>query len=236
MAYTFLEDTWEVVELPGLDGEEIRHPRIQCDLCGEGISEEWARRTGQCGACTKGFNQVGDNLERIYTVGVYFSQTQDHVLTNELQPPKDGEHAEKKARMLQWGIENLDELDEADLLVPPPSGSDPEDNHMAVTGELLSEYVGIPFRDIAHGDYDPQTDMDTAVERIENLEDEVEVQEDLGNIGTVVVIDDIVTTCSTLSDTARALREAGADRVVGLGATRSMDFEGLVRAELMEET
>lgn len=233
--YTRIEDAWEDVELPGMEGEIIGKPRIQCELCGEGISAVWARRTGQCGACTKGFNQVGDDLERIYTVGVYCPETDDHELTNELRPPKDGTYAEKKARMLQWGIENFDELDRADLLVPPPSGTDPEDNHMADTGELLSEYVDIPFGDIAKGEYEPQTDMETGVERMENVEGEIDVEEDLSNIGTVIVIDDIVTTCSTLSDTARALLEAGVGQVIGLGATRSMNFEGLVRAELMEE-
>lgn len=226
---------WEEVELPELDGEAILHPTFQCELCGEAISRKWADITGKCGNCVKGNNQVGRYIDRIYTVGVFISDTRDHPLTSELRPPKDGTYADKKARILQWGIENLDELDQVELMVPPPSASDPEGNHMVATGELLSDYVDIPFRNITRGDYPPQTEMETAEDRMENVDGEVKCIDDLSGVGTVLVIDDIVTTCSTQSDTARALLDAGADRVLGLGATRSIDFDGLIEAGLMEE-
>lgn len=82
-------------------------------------------------------------------------------------------------------------------------------------------------------DYQPQKELDQE-ERKENVRDKVGCDEDLSDISKAVVIDDIVTTCTTISDTARAIKEAGVDTVYGLGIARSVSFEGLVHAEALE--
>ena len=231
--YRYIRDAWEIVDIEGV-GDPVPHPERQCELCGAAISEKWSEITGKCSNCTRGINEVGDDLDRIYAVTIYFSEAEDHSLSNQLAPPKDGSFAKEKARILQWGIENLDELHEVDLLVPPPSGGEDEYNHMVDTGERLSRHVGIPFRDVTNGDYQPQKDMDSLSDRKENIQGEVTCAADLHHVDRVLVIDDIVTTGATLSDTARALLEAGAGEVQGLTVSRSMDFRGLEDAKAME--
>lgn len=230
-----IDSSWESIEVKEFEEESILQPKYQCELCGAAISEKWSDITGNCSNCTNEINEVGGYLDRIYAVTIYFSEADDHTTSEQLAPPKDGTYAKKKARMLQWGIENFDELNEVDLLVSPPSGEEGKYNHMVDTGERLSKFVDIPFRNVTDGDYDPQKEMEDAQSRKKNVRDEITCPANLQDTERVLIIDDIVATCTTLSDTARVLLESGVDKVEGLSASRSMDFRGLKDARAMEE-
>jgi predicted amidophosphoribosyltransferase len=140
------------------------------------------------------------------------------------------------AEILKWGLNNFDPLSDGEILVPPPSGSSDEYNHMVKIGEKLNQKVDLTLVDATYKseDYPPQKDMSSQEERKQNVRDKIECDKGLNGISTAVVIDDIVTTCTTISDTARVLHESGVDTVYGLGIGRSVSFEGLVHAEAME--
>ncbi|WP_327052309.1 ComF family protein [Halomicrococcus gelatinilyticus] len=235
--YSRIEDAWE--ELEDFEGAPVIHPKYQCRMCGEPIEESFTRTSGVCFYCNKGKNEVGEFVDRIFTVSIYFKQTvtSDHELSKEIRAAKEGENVDKMSDILGWGMGRFTSLTETDILVPPPSGSGEEYNHMAEIGKRLSNKVGVELADVTYKleDYSPQKDMDNQEDRKENVRGKVGCDKDLSDVSKAVVIDDIVTTCSTISDTARALKEAGVDTVYGLGIARTVSFEGLVHAEALEE-
>lgn len=234
--YSRIEDAWEKLE--GLDGAAVFHPKYQCRMCGEPIEESFTRTSGVCYYCNKGKNEVGEYVDRISTVSVYFKErvTSDHELSKEIRAAKSGENIDKMAEILQWGMERFPHLSDVNILVPPPSGSGDEYNHMAEIGEELSQRVGIKLADITYkiDDYSPQKEMENQEERKENVRGKVGCDKDLSDVSEAIVIDDIVTTYSTISDTARALKDAGVETVYGLGIARTVSFKGLVHAEALE--
>lgn len=234
--YSRVEDTWEV--LGDFDGAPVIHPKYQCRMCGEPIKESFTRTSGVCFNCNKNKNEVGEFVDRIFAVSIYFKKntTSDHGLSREIRAAKEGSSIDKMTEILEWGMERFSPLAGADILVPPPSGSSGEYNHMAEVGESLSEEVGMELSDETYKleDYPPQKDMAEEKDRKKNVRGKVGCDKDLSGVSKAVVIDDIVTTCSTVSDTARALKEAGVNTVFGLGIARTVDFEGLVYADALE--
>lgn len=234
--YNRIEDAWEKLE--GLDGAAVFHPKYQCRMCGEPIEESFTQTSEVCYYCNKGKNEVGEYVDRIFTVSIYFKErvTSDHELSKEVRAAKSGENINKMTGILEWGMGRFPSLSDANILVPPPSGSGDEYNHMAEIGKKLSEKVGVELADVTYKneDYFPQKEMDNQEERKENVRGKVGCDKDLSDVSKAVVIDDIVTTCSTISDTARALQDAGVETVYGLGVARTVSFKGLVHAEALE--
>ncbi|MFB6216126.1 MAG: phosphoribosyltransferase [Candidatus Aenigmatarchaeota archaeon] len=189
--------------------------------------------------CHEGINNIGEYIDRIYSVTYYCSEFADDSLTNVIQNEvKEGNYAEEMAEIIKWGIHNLDNLEEADYITPPPRGADDADiNHMKEIGKLVSSDVGIPLRDPLRKreSYTSQKEIDDAIERLENVKDNIESVESFEGSPTIVVIDDVATSTGTLKYSAKALLNSGASRVVGLAITRSEGIEDLVKAEVYRE-
>ncbi len=133
------------------------------------------------------------------------------------------------------GLEDFGNLSNCDILVPPPRGTkDAESNHMTKIGKVLSERVGIPLHEFLHKseEYDSQRSLTGAQERWVNVEGNIECIRDFRTSPFAVVIDDIVTTGATLENCARALKEAGASKVVGLAIARTEYIDDPVDAEV----
>lgn len=217
-------------------GDSVLHPIYQCKECGHSISPGFAKSTGVCGMCYEGQNNIGEYLERIYSVAIYCSDFTNHSLTKAIQGEvKQGEYADEMADILSWGIENLDNLNNADYLIPPPRGTDDADvNHMKIIGSKLNSKVGIPLRDSLRKSepYKSQKEIDDPEERLENVKDNIESVDTFGDETTAVVIDDVVTSTGTMKYSAKALLNSGASEVFGLTIGRSEGIEDLEEAEV----
>jgi len=129
--YYVIEENVEVIGK--FKGDPILHPKYQCSRCGHVISPGFAQTTGKCGYCYEGKNEIGEYLDRIYAVTFYASggAFEDHKFTNAIGKVKEGEFADEMSDILKWGVENFDNLGQADYIVPPPRGdSDADINHM----------------------------------------------------------------------------------------------------------
>lgn len=88
-------------------------------------------------------------------------------------------------------------------------------NQAQVLAEKLGELLGIPVCPRAlkrRKKTDPQKDL-TAAQRLKNLEEAFEVGELPAGVRTVILIDDIYTTGSTIEACTRVLKKAGISQV-----------------------
>jgi len=131
----------------------------------------------------------------------------------------------------QWVAEAMDDVRlrgrRFDILVPVPLHPARERergfNQAALLAELLSDRVGIPLRLILERARftSTQTAYDRS-ERLKNLRDAFRLRKKV-NVRDlrVLLIDDVLTTGSTLSECARVLKEAGAISVLAATAARA---------------
>lgn len=214
--------------------ESILHPKYQCNTCSNAISPFYAQKTGVCGFCQNGYNDF-KQLERILSVTIYTYNFDDHKITNAIDEVKEGKHAEEMVDILEWGMENLDDLMSYDMLVPPPRGTkDAASNHMENIGSLLNDRVNVPLRDLLRKseEYGSQRDIDGAPERWDNVDGKIECVQEFRASPSVIILDDIATTGATLENCAKALNESGASKVVGLTIARTEYIDDLVDAEV----
>lgn len=214
--------------------ENILHPRYQCNTCSHAISPFYAQKTGVCGLCQKDYNDL-KQLERIFSVTIYTYGFRDHEITNAIDEVKRGKYAEEMVDILEWGMENLDDLMNYDMLVTPPRGTnDAALNHMENIGGRLSERVNLPLRDLLRKseEYGSQRETDGAQERWDNVDKKIECIREFRTSPSVIVLDDIATTGATLENCAKALNESGASKVVGLTIARTEYIDDLVDAEV----
>lgn len=227
-------------------------PSFQCRNCGRAISEFYFSKTGKCASCIQGDNQT-EGLERIYTVTVYLpdEDRQDGEIvgdissfSNRIYEAKSGNHVSEMAGVLKYGIREFENLNTSDLIVYPPSGEGGA-NHMKDIANRLSKSVGIPAADITEKleDYPSQKSTSSEEERITNLQGKIGIstslpeQIDLDEVKRAVVVDDVVVTGSTMSNTAQALKQNGVSEVYGLGIARNEALNHLIEyAEVIQET
>jgi len=117
----------------------------------------------------------------------------------------------------------------ADLLVPTPLSSqrlrERGFNQAELIASEISRRTGIvcdasSLKRNKHTD--PQTHLKTWEERRNNLKNVFEVTEPKLLSGkNIILIDDVWTSGATMNDAARALREAGAKRIIGLALSRA---------------
>ena len=219
-------------------GDPILHPIYQCKKCGHSISPKFANFTGICGMCHEGLNNIGEYADRIYSITYYCSEFANHSLTNAIQDDvKEGYYAEEMAEIIEWGINNFNDLESADYITPPPRGADAADvNHMKKIGEIVSSNVDIPIKNPLRKReaYTSQKEIDDAKQRLENIKNNIESVDSFDDNPFIVVIDDVATSTGTLKYSAKSLINSGADRVVGLAITRSEGIEDLVKAKVYE--
>lgn len=246
--YSLNEDAAEVLEF---GDSRIVIPKYQCDECGKAISEDYSQSTGKCADCNENRNQT-EGLKRIHTITIYLpdeDRGEQGIVedigefSNLIYEAKSGNHISKMANTLRYGIENTGDISDPDLVTFPPPGEERKVNHMKTISEPLEE-AGVPIVDVTQKleDYPSQKSTDTMEQRIENLEGKIGLSQpdsqsiELSEVDTAVVLDDVVVTGATLSNTARALKNAGVNEVHGLGISRNTSLTHLTEyAELLRQ-
>lgn len=235
--YRPIEENVEVVT--EFQEQKLLHPVYQCQKCGHSISPEFDDTTGICGMCYDGINNLGEYIENICSVSIYCNEFSNHELTNAIAGEvKQGEYAEKMAQILNWGIENFENLGQSGFIVPPPRGSDDASiNHMKEIGEIVASNADITLRNpLRKGrDYESQKNIDDALQRLDNIEDKIKCVQEFDSQPVITVIDDIATSTGTLKYSAKALKNSGAKRVFGLTICRSESISDLTEAKVYEE-
>lgn len=251
MPPTYTPNDEHVEVLADLDGAPVVRPKHRCELCAKATEEQYSR----CYKCAyTDENQVGDDLHAVFAVGIYVDESAEgalrgrietdsgawdadvlHEYTEEIRAAKDGDHVEKMARLLARSVREHDALTNLDLLVPAPSGSAdvPAENHVVPIGNRLETLVGIPHRHVTHGEFKSQRRQAGIEERVQNVRGAVRLTKSRIDAERALVIDDVATTCATLSDTARALHEAGVRDVLALVLGRNEDYRSLEDAGVL---
>ncbi|MEY2563381.1 MAG: hypothetical protein QOH88_1574 [Verrucomicrobiota bacterium] len=201
-----------------------RAPRIVAPFCAK-CSEPFAgaiTQTFQCANCAH------RALHFDAAVAAYRSRGLVRKLVHEF---KYGHHRHLRHPLAGWLGENMDDPRlrgrRFDLIVPVPLHPARERergfNQAALLAELLAGRVGVPLRAVLQRIRytTTQTAYDRA-ERMENLHDAFRLRKNM-NVRQlrVLLIDDVLTTGSTLSECARVLKEAGAVSVHAATAARA---------------
>lgn len=243
--YSVIEGAGTIAEI---GDSKIVLPNYCCEECGSAISEHYSNETGTCATCQRGENST-DNLERIYTVTIYLPDEDrghggivEHIseFSNYIYEAKSGEHIPKMAGVLKYGIKTFDNLSSADFITYPPSGEGGF-NHMEEISERVAHEVNIPCSDITQKleDYPSQKSTDNMKERINNVDGKIGLAAssdvNLSNTDVAIVLDDVVVTGSTLSNTAQVLKSHGVDEVYGLAVSRNESLNHLAQyADLLK--
>jgi predicted amidophosphoribosyltransferase len=234
--YRNVEENWE--DVGGFDGLTIDRPKYRCQKCSRAIKEEYLKTSGECYDCNNGEIEIGEFIQRVHAVTVYVPDAKNTDLMEGIYDLKDElENVSKFAAMLEWAVKNDNDLESYDLIVVPPSAdsSSTEKNHMVPVAEELSAKVDIPFRDIIYSksDHPSQKSLEFD-ERKENVQGKIGCREKDLQGERVIILDDIATSCSTLSETAKAVIESGASEAKGLviardESLRNLEFAGAIQ-------
>lgn len=228
-----VEKVWE------FQGEKIWRPIYRCKYCSKPIPEEYAGNPGTCYDWHQDKLPVGENIAKIHSMTFYITDDIEKTeFMNGIYNLKDKmENTEEFAKFLSQAFEDYP-LGDREMLVVPPSGTadSGEENHMVPVAENLSERVGITFNDITFKkeDYPSQKGL-SLEERIENVMGKIGCSEDSIDADKALVVDDIATSCATMSATAEALLESGVRQVEGLAIARGADLTGLKHTNILRE-
>lgn len=235
--------TYEIIEenvekIGEFQDRGIWRPKYRCGNCSKAIQEEYTRTSGECYHCNDGNVAVGEYLNRVYAMTFYISDVEKTGFIKGLFDLKDNfENVDEFSELLEIGFDDYP-IDDSELLVVPPSGTanSEEDNHMNPIGEEVSKKVGIPFQEITYKKEDYASQKQLGIdERIENVRGNIGCTEDSLEADKAIVLDDIATSCATLSATAQALSEAGVSEVLGLVIARDENIQNLEYSNILEE-
>ena len=201
-----------------------RAPRITAPFCAK-CSEPFTGAITQTFSCA---NCEHRTLHFDSAVAAYRSRGPVRKLVHEF---KYGHHRYLQYPLAAWLGETLSDPRlrgrEFDLIVPVPLHPARERergfNQAALLAELLARKITLPLRPVLERIRytTTQTAYDRA-ERIENLRDAFRLRKNRDVRGLhVLLIDDVLTTGSTLSECARILRKAGAVSVHAATAARA---------------
>jgi competence protein ComFC len=201
-----------------------RAPRITSPFCAK-CSEPFSGAITQTFSCA---NCEHRTLHFDSTVAAYRSRGLVRKLVHEF---KYGRQRHLRHPLAEWLGETMSDPRlrdrRFDLIVPVPLHPARERergfNQATLLAELLARQVGVPLRSVLERIRytTTQTAYDRA-ERMENLHDAFRLRKNM-NVRElhVLLIDDVLTTGSTLSECARVLKEAGAISVHAATAARA---------------
>ena len=201
-----------------------RAPRINAPFCAK-CSEPFPGAITQAFSCANCEHRI---LHFDSAVAAYRSRGLVRDLVHEF---KYGHHRHLRYPLAEWLAETMSDPRlrglRFDLIVPVPLHPARERergfNQATLLAELLAEKIEVPLRPVLERIRytSTQTAHDRA-ERMENLHDAFRLRKkaDVRQL-RVLLIDDILTTGSTLSECARVLKEAGAISVYAATAARA---------------
>ena len=198
----------------------------QCVLCGERLAAaQLLIGNGQCQACC----EYPPNFDRAVSYGEYDSGLRDLIHLLKYSGVLPG--AKPLGKLLAQSIEQLGLGDAAVVLVPVPLHASKRRERRFNQAELIARAA------LKH--FSPRLELDCNVlvreratrsqvgldrqARIENMHGAFRVIESQRIQGrTVIVVDDVMTTGTTVSECARVLKRAGAERVFAATVARAL--------------
>jgi hypothetical protein len=220
------------------DGKRIMLlPEPYCPLCASLIDPY--ENYYLCFDCYSGKSQVDKiNLSRIHAATIYVPEVTPNVLINDeiINCKNDPTYVNGLAEVLEYVIKNkYPYLGSMDILIPTPRGENTEYNHVFEIAKVLSPRIGIPTEDILYKTEDYSSQVGRGREaRIENVRGKIGCKERV-NRKRIVLVDDVVTTGATMLNSAIALKEKGAQEVVGLVIGRDTSEKHLSFCGVLEE-
>lgn len=187
-----------------------------------------------CNSCQSTTNiKFGDGVERIIAATLYLPDDErsevDLFLNREIMKMKeDGSFAHIYAEMLTRQICQVEKIiynEEATFVVPIPrkDGQDKDAGQVSLAFEI-GHRLDLPMKEmlVYHNSINKQHYL-RAGDRRHNVQGTMETKFDLSN-EDIFLVDDIMTTGSTLNEASKVLKEAGAFRVYGLVAARTVSM------------
>lgn len=213
--------------------EPLRAP--QCVVCGDRlVSAQLLMGDGRCANC----RDFEPEFERAISFGEYEGGLRGliHLLKYESVTPIAGPLGSMMAEAIQELLSGRGPL--KPVLVPVPLHKSRRRARGFNQAELIAHAAGkllSPHLEVASGILLSQRDTISQVgltreERMENVRDAFRVSASERVMGqTLIVVDDVMTTGTTLSECARVLKQAGAERV--WAATVARAFQGAASSE-----
>ncbi|MFZ2189260.1 MAG: ComF family protein [Candidatus Magasanikiibacteriota bacterium] len=127
-------------------------------------------------------------------------------------------------KMIEKFVNNHSELfSSIDFVVPVPLHQkryvERGFNQAELIARVVAKKINKPFKDVVvRTRHTRQQAKLNRADRLENLQEAFSVEEKL--IGNILIVDDVFTTGSTIQECAKALKNAGADRVFGFSIAR----------------
>jgi len=223
-------------------GAPIYRAEHRCLQCSNPIDGTWVSGPGghcyHCGVEGEDLSPI-DEVEAvtIYLKRAEWGAASGPVINNlvqfaeELIAAKDLNHTEKMANILSHGI-RINSFENYDSIVIPPSSS-PGENHMVPKAEAVSDEFDIPFEDaIVEIDETGEMKRMGADQRRESAEGNYQCETTLSN-ERVLILDDLLTTCSTAKGVAEACQQRGASQISVVSMARNVDLYQLKKANLI---
>ncbi|MBN2057295.1 MAG: ComF family protein [Candidatus Saganbacteria bacterium] len=195
----------------------------RCEVCRK------SNKAALCPACYKQIKFMKPHLG-IHSVSVY-----DGVLREAIHRFKfNGRKrlAEPLGVLMVEYLSSMPSLDpaELDMIVPVPLHPrrlrERGFNQVELLGSVLGKYFGLPLSPVLHRVRDTRAQFDLPrEERFKNIIGAFAVNNGQVAGKRVILLDDIYTTGATLSECAKALSEAGANRVEVVTLSRAVDHE-----------
>lgn len=216
----------------------------QCLLCGERlVAAQLLVGDSQCHAC----REYPPHFQRAASYGEYAGGLRDliHLLKYEALLPA----ARPLGQLLARSIDELRVRDSTVLIVPVPLHSSKQRERKFNQSELIARaalkhlagrFELAPHILIRHRQTRSQVGLEREA-RIQNMRGAFRVMDAQRLAGrTVIVVDDVMTTGTTVSECARVLKRAGAARVYGATVARTLrtsaaqDLQSQVQGEKIE--
>ena len=227
LAQLFLPNSCLVCDAPEGDRTDFRHglcneclravshdPHSACPRCAATIGPHTDTKDG-CAAC----RSVSLGFTSAMRLGPYTGRLRDAVLR---MKSAHGEGlAEMMGRMLAEATATRLRSEGVEVVVPVPlhwrRWWERGYNQSASVAREVAAYLGVAFapRLLRRVRYSPQHLQPSATARRENVKDAFRARRHASLRGrTVLLVDDVMTTGSTVGEAARSLRDAGAAKVV----------------------
>lgn len=208
-------------------------PVPRCELCFKPIPKGFERTTGLCADCYAGSPVDGEILERVIAVTIYIPKVTGYAHNDEILGLKDrGDFADQYAQVLQHVCsQERVKIAGNGILVPIPRTTP----HASLSGpqalaDALSLRSQLPVRRALSFTRQVQRQRKlSGIEREKNVENSMVCDQHVEG-KPVFLVDDVLTTGNTMHEGARAVKEAGADSVVGLVAGRDAGISSLLYA------
>jgi len=225
-------------------GAPVYRAKHRCKTCDRPIKPEYGRGPGgECYFCGYKGEDL-DPVDNAICFGLYFRKkdwgdAEGKVIydlkkfAREIQSAKDQEKTEKMANILALSIikEGFDSYDR--IVIPPSSSSGP--NHMHPKAEQISKRFGIPFeKSVEKRSKTGQMKGKGAKARKKAAEDNYKCNVELNN-DRVLILDDILTTGSTVKGVAQAIHAQGASQIAVVSMARNVDLDTLTMTKLITD-